>query len=263
MQSDEGAKLDGEAWRGFSDNSLQRPGWSEGLNHTLILGNSILDRQNEKKKAWGGKKSQEARMAAEGWGNGMRVGDQVFHRVLGHSSRSLESIRMYSKCGGLPVTLYMNCSAQRLAYYSTSSASSWAVMLLWTNVQAGRQKHSPQQHWVEPPLQASHEVGEGRTCRLQLGLRFPVRQARCGNKKTKGSLNKCQAFCSQTDSITLFFMKIQVGREQHFVQENSIICLWLSHWMNCELVQALTRPCFCSLSEVLEVHGPIWQPLVT
>lgn len=125
---------------------------------------------------------------------------------------------MYSKCGGLPVTLYMNCSAQRLAYYSTSSASSWAVMLLWINVQAGRQKHSPQQHWVEPPLQASHEVGEGRTCRLQLGLRFPVRQARCGNKKTKGSLNKCQAFCSQTDSITLFFMKIDPHPSQKWLR---------------------------------------------
>lgn len=46
-------------------------------------------------------------------------------------------------------------------------------------------------------------------------------------QEMKQSLKGCQAFCSHTDYITLFFMKIQVGRKQHFVQENIMICLRL------------------------------------
>lgn len=138
----------------------------------------------------------------------------------------------------------MNCLAQYLACYSTSSISTWVVTLLSTNVKGGQQENTFPISGTEfnphsNQALRSESVGPG----LQVGLIFSVRHAKCRNKKIKWSLKKCQqALCSHADYIILFFMKTQVGRWQHFVQENSI-CLWLSHWIHCELAEAMTRSC--------------------
>lgn len=130
-----------------------------------------------------------------------------------------------------PITLYINCRARHLARCSTSWRSSWVVMLLRTDVKAEQQKHIPhQRHSVGPTFKVSGESGRGETLQAASGLRFRPNMQEAETRQQNKAWKKCPARCSHTDYITLFFMKIQTGKWQLFVQE-LLACDWVTKYM--------------------------------
>lgn len=92
---------------------------------------------------WGGRR--EVRRLEDGRKSGL-PGSYGSNQVgpFSHKECILSVVEAY---GAFPITLYVNCLEQHLAYYSIRSLSGYSVELLWTNAKAGQQKHTRlQQH---------------------------------------------------------------------------------------------------------------------